>query len=77
MKTIVKFLIKSYQYCISPYLGGNCRFYPTCSEYALEAIERYGVLKGSWLGIKRLSRCHPFHEGGCDPVPDDETTDSR
>ena len=69
MKTILKFLIKIYQYGISPFLGGNCRFYPTCSEYALEAIEIHGALKGSWLAIKRILRCHPYNEGGCDPVP--------
>jgi uncharacterized protein len=69
LKTILKFLIKIYQYGISPFLGGNCRFYPTCSEYALEAIEIHGALKGSWLAIKRILRCHPYNEGGCDPVP--------
>jgi putative membrane protein insertion efficiency factor len=62
-------VVRGYQYVISPMLGSRCRFYPTCSEYACQAIERYGIAKGSWLGIKRISRCHPWHSGGVDPVP--------
>ena len=62
-------VVRGYQYIISPMLGHNCRFYPTCSEYTCQAIERYGIAKGSWLGIKRISRCHPWHPGGVDPVP--------
>ena len=57
-----------YKYWVSPCLPSACRFYPTCSVYMMQAIEKYGVLKGVWMGIRRLSRCHPFHEGGCDPV---------
>lgn len=61
--------IRFYQKFISPALGANCRYHPTCSAYTLTAIERYGVGKGSWMGVKRISRCHPFHPGGYDPVP--------
>lgn len=61
--------IRLYQLVLSPFIGNQCRFHPTCSNYALEAIERFGVLKGSWLAIRRLGRCHPFHPGGFDPVP--------
>jgi len=63
------FLIRTYQYLISPFLGPRCRFYPTCSSYMVEAIETHGVIKGLWLGIKRLCKCHPGHPGGYDPVP--------
>ena len=70
MKKLVLLLVKGYSYLISPFLGNNCRYYPTCSAYTQEAIERHGVLRGLWLGIKRISRCHPFHEGGVDPVPE-------
>jgi putative membrane protein insertion efficiency factor len=65
----LQFLIRSYQVLISPYLGRHCRFTPSCSTYAMEAIEKYGSLKGGWLAIKRIGRCHPFCDGGYDPVP--------
>ena len=61
--------IKGYQRFISPLLGSNCRFTPSCSAYATEAIERFGVVKGGWLASKRILRCHPLNEGGEDPVP--------
>ncbi len=61
--------IRAYQKVLSPFLGSNCRYYPTCSSYTYEAIEIHGAAKGSWLGIKRIGRCHPWHEGGLDPVP--------
>jgi len=61
--------IRGYQLTLSPLIGNQCRFHPTCSHYALEAIERHGLLKGSMLAIRRLLRCHPFHPGGFDPVP--------
>jgi putative membrane protein insertion efficiency factor len=68
-KVAIKF-VKTYQKILSPVLGGNnCRFHPTCSFYAIEAINRYGVAKGSWLASKRILKCHPLHEGGFDPVP--------
>ncbi len=69
MKQIAIFLIRVYQRCISPFLGPHCRFIPTCSQYALEAVEKYGFFKGSCLAIKRILKCHPFHKGGYDPVP--------
>ena len=61
--------LKAYKRFISPWLPPACRFYPTCSEYAAEAIGRYGFLRGAWMGLKRLMRCHPFNPGGHDPVP--------
>ncbi|WP_137936494.1 membrane protein insertion efficiency factor YidD [Chitinivorax sp. B] len=62
-------LIRLYQYAISPMFGPRCRFSPTCSHYALEAIGKHGPVKGGWLATKRICRCHPFHPGGYDPVP--------
>ena len=62
-------LIRVYQKILSPFMGGNCRFYPSCSHYGYEAIEVHGALKGSWMAVKRVGRCQPFHEGGLDPVP--------
>ena len=62
--------IRAYRYLISPLLGNNCRFYPSCSSYSEQAIEQFGLLKGGILSIKRLSKCHPFHQGGYDPVPE-------
>jgi putative membrane protein insertion efficiency factor len=70
MRRIVIFLIRLYQIILSPFLGQHCRFYPSCSAYSLEALEKHGVIRGLWLSIKRLSRCHPWHEGGVDPVPE-------
>ncbi len=64
------FIIRIYRYLISPLLGPRCRFYPSCSSYAEEAIKVHGVVKGSWLATKRICRCHPFNEGGVDPVPE-------
>ncbi|WP_078414111.1 membrane protein insertion efficiency factor YidD [Priestia abyssalis] len=63
-------LIRIYQKFISPLKPPTCRFYPTCSHYGLEAVKRFGPFKGSWLTIKRLLKCHPFHPGGVDPVPE-------
>jgi len=75
MKNILLWLIKGYRYMISPWLGNHCRFYPSCSQYAIEAIEYHGAWRGLWLSIKRLLRCHPFHPGGYDPVPKKEQSD--
>lgn len=69
MKRLLVGLIRIYQYAISPFLGRSCRYHPTCSEYAVEAVEKYGALRGGWLGAKRICRCHPWHPGGYDPVP--------
>ncbi|MDI3514115.1 MAG: membrane protein insertion efficiency factor YidD [Gammaproteobacteria bacterium] len=69
MKTVLIALVRFYRYAISPMLGRNCRFHPTCSEYAIEAIERHGALRGGWMAAKRVGRCHPFNPGGYDPVP--------
>ena len=68
MKKILILLINLYQK-ISKHTPSRCRFYPTCSEYTKQAIEKYGIFKGSWLGIKRICKCHPLNEGGYDPVP--------
>ena len=70
MKKVIIKLIHFYQRAVSPYKGRSmCIYYPTCSQYALEAVEKYGFLKGSYLAAKRILKCHPFHEGGYDPVP--------
>ena len=62
-------MIKLYQFLLSPLLGQNCRFHPTCSQYAIEALNEHGPLKGGYLSIRRILKCHPFNEGGVDPVP--------
>ncbi len=69
MKRLLTAAIRCYKFAISPLLPPSCRFTPSCSSYALEALERHGALKGGWLTIRRLARCHPFCEGGFDPVP--------
>ncbi|MFA7240180.1 MAG: membrane protein insertion efficiency factor YidD [Sulfuricellaceae bacterium] len=69
MSRILVWLIRGYQYFISPYLGPSCRYTPTCSEYASQALTRYGVFKGGWMSTKRLCRCHPWRHGGYDPLP--------
>lgn len=68
-RRIVGRLIGVYQKLVSPSMGANCRYRPTCSSYARQAVERFGVMKGGWLAMRRLGRCHPFHAGGYDPVP--------
>ena len=69
MRHALAFLIRVYQLTLSPLLGPKCRFYPSCSNYALEAVRRYGAVRGGWLSLKRLARCHPWNPGGFDPVP--------
>ncbi len=61
--------IRAYQLAISPMLGNRCRFYPSCSDYSMEALQRHGVFRGLWLAVRRIGRCHPWHPGGYDPVP--------
>lgn len=68
-RQLLALVIRGYQRFISPALPPSCRFYPSCSQYALEAVTRYGAIKGTWLATRRLVRCHPFHPGGFDPVP--------
>jgi len=69
MKNIALMFIRFYQYTISPHFPPSCRYYPTCSSYAFEAVEKYGFFHGCFLAVKRILRCHPFHAGGYDPVP--------
>ncbi len=72
MQTVLILLIRAYRYVLSPWIGGQCRFDPTCSVYAMQAIEMYGAGRGSWMAFKRLMRCHPLCHGGKDPVPGNE-----
>ena len=74
LKTLLIRLITFYQLTLSLLIGNDCRFYPSCSQYTKEAIEKHGSIKGSWLGVRRICSCHPWHEGGFDPVPDTEKT---
>lgn len=70
MSKLLQLLIRAYQLLLSPFLGNHCRFTPSCSQYAAEAISSHGALRGTWLAIKRIGRCHPLCEGGYDPVPE-------
>ncbi|HJL66345.1 MAG: membrane protein insertion efficiency factor YidD [Arenicellales bacterium] len=72
MRRIILFFLRGYRYVVSPLLGNHCRFHPSCSEYAIEAIDRHGALKGSGLAFKRIAGCHPWNAGGFDPVPENE-----
>lgn len=69
MSKLLVLLIQAYRYTLSPMLGRSCRFFPSCSEYAIEALQRHGAVRGTWLAVRRITRCHPWHPGGYDPVP--------
>jgi hypothetical protein len=69
LRRLICFVLRGYQLILSPLLGPHCRFYPSCSHYAIEAVETHGAARGSWLALRRLLRCHPWHPGGVDPVP--------
>lgn len=75
MRAALIALIRGYQWFVSPLLGPHCRFYPSCSQYACEAIARHGAARGIWLAVRRLLRCHPWHPGGVDPVPEPSPKD--
>lgn len=77
MRWLIIQLIRGYQYLLSPWLGNHCRFYPSCSAYAITALERHGAMRGSWLAALRLLRCHPWSAGGIDQVPEKETGHSH
>jgi putative membrane protein insertion efficiency factor len=77
MRWLLIFLVRGYQVVLSPLLPSTCRFYPSCSAYAVEALERHGAWRGIKLTIRRLARCHPFHPGGYDPVPDSASDNKR
>ena len=70
MKTLLLGALRAYRYLLRPMLGANCRFYPSCSAYAREAVTRHGAGRGAWLSLRRIARCHPWHPGGYDPVPE-------
>lgn len=69
MKALLILLLHAYRTLLSPFLGRNCRFHPSCSAYAIEALQRHGTIRGSWLALRRVTRCHPWNPGGYDPVP--------
>jgi putative membrane protein insertion efficiency factor len=77
MKTLLVWLLRGYQLLLSPMLGQKCRFYPTCSNYAIEALRTHGAARGSWLAARRVCRCHPWNEGGVDLVPPARAKDSQ
>ncbi|WP_091644771.1 membrane protein insertion efficiency factor YidD [Aquisalimonas asiatica] len=75
MRTVVTRILRLYQLIISPLFGPCCRFHPSCSQYAIEAVNSHGVLRGTWLAVRRLLKCHPWHPGGVDPVPEPRAKD--
>ena len=77
MRFVLTMFIRGYQYLISPWLGPHCRFHPSCSDYWLQALERHGLIRAVWLGLRRIGRCHPWCEGGFDPVPEKRGTETE
>ncbi len=77
VRRLAVWILRLYQIAISPLFPASCRFTPTCSQYAIEAVERFGIFKGGWLSLKRIARCHPFHPGGYDPVPEQEMNNKK
>ncbi len=77
MKQLLMLAVRAYQVTLSPLLPAACRYQPSCSNYAIEALEKHGALRGGWLAVKRIARCHPFRAGGYDPVPDPPSDPSR
>ena len=77
MRTLLVLVVRAYQVVLSPLLPAACRYHPTCSNYAIEALEKHGALRGGWLAVKRIARCHPFRAGGFDPVPDPPSPHTR
>jgi len=70
LKAMIKGAVKAYQILISSWTPPSCRFYPTCSQYMIQAVERYGPFRGTWMGLRRVARCHPWNDGGYDPLPE-------
>lgn len=77
MRTLLVLAVRAYQVVLSPLLPAACRYHPTCSNYAIEALEKHGATRGAWLALKRIARCHPFRTGGFDPVPDPPSSQTR
>ncbi len=77
MKLVLILFVRAYQVALSPLLPAACRYHPTCSHYAVEALEKHGALRGGWLAMKRIARCHPFRAGGFDPVPEPPAASPR
>lgn len=77
MKQLLILFVRAYQVALSPLLPAACRYHPTCSHYAVEALEKHGALRGGWLAVKRIARCHPFRAGGFDPVPEPPSASPR
>jgi len=73
MRRLMIACVRCYRYCLSPFMATHCRFHPSCSSYAEEALQRHGLFKGLWLTLRRIGRCHPWHPGGYDPVPENRT----